>query len=195
METIKKKKLDQYTVKVEPLPAEDGPGFCAKYEELGSTVRGVGPTVKAAVDDLEELTLNVLEDLPLDEFPAPRTAAPWSTFSGRVTLRVPKMLHAQLDRLGDEQGVSLNQLMTQMLQSGATAMLSGCEFGALPVGRSPRELEGVRGLLEGLITQVTDSDFYSYLAPLDVTSTSKPHRKIKEFKPVSECEIVELNIA
>jgi len=54
---------------------------------------------------------------------------PWGRYSGRVTLRVPKALHAQLDRLADEQGVSLNQLMSSALQSAASAMLAGLEFG------------------------------------------------------------------
>lgn len=124
-----KKKLDSYTIKVTPLSVEDGGGFKAVYEELGSTARGVGKSPSEAAAQLEDLALDTLSDMDLQDFPAPHKDAPWADLSGRVTLRLPKMLHAQLDRLAQQQGVSLNQLMTHSLQSAATAMLAGEEFG------------------------------------------------------------------
>ena len=121
--------LSKYTVKVIPLPAEDGGGYKAYYEELGSGVKGYGETKVAAVQELEEVILDTMEDEDLAAFPAALGDARWAEFSGRVTLRVPKILHAQLDRLAGQQGVSLNQLMCTVLQSAATAMGAGMEFG------------------------------------------------------------------
>ena len=127
-----KEKLDAYTVLVRPLRDEDGGGFKATYEELGLSVKGYGPTQQGAICDLQGVAEDVLADEDISALPAPRTEAPWAEHSGRITLRLPKMLHAQLDRLADEQGVSLNQLMSQALQSAATAMMAGHEFGACP---------------------------------------------------------------
>ena len=121
--------LASYTVKVSPLPAQDGGGYKAIYEELGLTVRGIGATVTEAISELEELALDGLADEPIADFPAAKLDAPWAEYSGRITLRLPKMLHAQLDRLAEEQGVSLNQLITHAMQSAATALLAGQEFG------------------------------------------------------------------
>ena len=121
--------LNSYTVRVLPLAAEDGGGYKAVYEEFGLGTKGYGDTPARAVTDLEEVALDVLGDIPLSEFPTPRREAPWTDYGGRVTLRVPKILHGQLDRLAHEQGVSLNQLMAHALQSAATAMLAGREFG------------------------------------------------------------------
>jgi hypothetical protein len=56
---------------------------------------------------------------------------PWDEFSGKFNVRVPKLLHAKLVRLADEQGVSLNALVQTILMSGATALESGREFGAV----------------------------------------------------------------
>ncbi len=40
------------------------------------------------------------------------------TPSGKILARVPPALHAELLRLADEQGVSLNQLVTALLAGG-----------------------------------------------------------------------------
>lgn len=149
-----KAKLDSYAIKVTPLPAEDGGGFIARYEELGLTVRGVGDTVGEAIAELEDLALDTLDDVALEEFPSARQEAPWADYSGRVTLRLPKMLHAQLDRLADEQGVSLNQFMSHSLQAAATATLAGEEFG-VSTRRGADEIAESVSLVRGLIDQVS----------------------------------------
>ncbi|GMV35804.1 MAG: hypothetical protein AMXMBFR61_03120 [Fimbriimonadales bacterium] len=143
--------LNAYTIKVTPLPASDGGGFEAIYEELASTAAGYGETPAAAVDALRELAENGLSDEPLDSMPAPRTHAPWASYSGRVTLRLPKTLHARLDRLADEQGVSLNQLMVQALQSAADALTAGLDFGPVLPATSPSiigEMREVRAAMD-----------------------------------------------
>lgn len=124
-------KLGEYTTKTIPLSKDDGGGFKAFYEELGQGIKGYAESPDKAAADLMEVATDVLADEPIDNMPAPLIQMPWSEFSGGVTLRLPKALHAQLDRLADQQGVSLNQLMTHALQSAATTLSSGCEFGAL----------------------------------------------------------------
>jgi hypothetical protein len=75
-----------------------------------------------------------------------------------VTLRLSKSLHFRLDRLAETEGVSLNSLLSDILQSGATALESGLTFGAIsPHGEVPgkqvaEELAGMRALLDTLST-------------------------------------------
>ncbi len=110
--------LKLYTIKVIPLDEQSGGGFEAHYQELGTNISGYGATQAEAVEQLEEVTLDVMSDEPLSEFPQPHTEKPWADYSGRVTLRMTKILHARLDQIAREQEVSLNHLMTLLLQEG-----------------------------------------------------------------------------
>lgn len=114
--------LKLYTIKVIPLDEKYGGGFEAHYQELGTNISGYGATQAEAVEQLEEVTLDVMADEPLSEFPQPQTEKPWGEYSGRVTLRMTKILHAQLDQIAREQEVSLNHLMTLLLQEGVSAV-------------------------------------------------------------------------
>lgn len=150
--------LSAYTVKVTPQSVEDGSGFKAVYEEIGSTVRGVGANLVDAVAELEDIALDTLTEIPLVEFPAARQEAAWAEYSGRVTLRLPKMLHGQLDRLADEQGVSLNQFMSHALQSAATATMAGEEFGVCSRSKADEISESL-AMLRGYLDEWSMYDF------------------------------------
>lgn len=123
--------LHDYTVRIIGVQPEDGGGFKATYEELAISVKGYGQTLPLAVTDLEEVALDVLANESLENFPAPHVESAWPHYSGRLTLRVPKVLHAQLDRVATEQGVSLNHFMDLTLQSAVTALQAGKKFGAI----------------------------------------------------------------
>jgi len=47
--------------------------------------------------------------------PAPQVHVPAEEFSGRVTLRLPKNLHARLSSTADNEGVSLNHYLVTLL--------------------------------------------------------------------------------
>lgn len=132
--------LDTYKVVIVPQDSEDGPGFVARYEELGFSVRGVGATQAEAIAELEDLALDGFEDLSPSELPLPSARHPWASCTGRITLRMPKMLHAKVDRQAREQGVSLNQWICHILESATTTVAAGHEFGA--VGDEVSELVG-----------------------------------------------------
>lgn len=122
--------LESYQVTISRLSEEDGGGFKANYKELALTASGYGATQAEALADLEDLALDGLADEDLSQFPPPLGEAPWADYGGRVTLRMPKMLHAKVDRQARDQGVSLNQWMCHILESATTAVGAGCEFGA-----------------------------------------------------------------
>ncbi len=128
-----KQLLESYTVAIQPVDPEDGGGFKAIYKELALTAAGYGATQAEALADLEDLALDGLADMPLDEFPKPLGEMPWADCSGRLTLRLPKMLHGKVARQAEQQGVSINQWVCHILESASAAVAAGCEFG--PVGK------------------------------------------------------------
>lgn len=156
-----KKQLDSYQVTILPLSDEDGGGFKAHYKELALSVCGYGATQAEALADLEDLALDGLADEDPTQLPAPHGEVPWADSSGRITLRVPKMLHAKVARQADEQGVSLNQWICHILESATSVIDAGLEFGAAtPVAPTIiAEIESLRETIDGwAISNVFDRD-------------------------------------
>ena len=159
-----REKLAAYKLEIAPLPDEDGGGYQALYPRLARTVVGYGETPSGALEDLTvslELLLTSLEAAG-EELPAPEPQADWHEFSGRVTLRLPKSLHYRLDRLKDAEGVSLNTLISDMLQAGVTALEAGMLFGAVDDSRGTTaqvldEILEMRDLLDGLALRESPS--------------------------------------
>lgn len=123
-------RISHYQVRIQRLAENEGGGYVAYYDELSQSVTGLGSTQAEALAELEANAEAYLTDLPDSDFPEPRKQAEWSDYSGRVTLRLPKMLHAQLQECSEEQGVSLNSFLTTCLQAAATATLAGDHFGS-----------------------------------------------------------------
>ncbi len=55
-------------------------------------------------------TLKKIADETMEEFPLPYPA-PSDEFSGRVTLRLPKSLHAKISRIAAQEDISVNQYL------------------------------------------------------------------------------------
>lgn len=72
-----------------------------------------------SAEEAYELALETVQDsldvLAEQGRKAPQVYAPAEEFSGRVTLRLPKSLHARLSSTADGEGVSLNQYLVTML--------------------------------------------------------------------------------
>jgi predicted HicB family RNase H-like nuclease len=156
--------LSAYTVKIVELGPEDGGGHKATYDELGLSATGYGCTRAEAMAALEESALALAESMASDgeELPPPAKPAEWKEHSGRVTLRIPRALHALLDRQAEEQEVSLNSLMAAILQGGATALEAGVPFG--PVRRAGADilwqLAGIRAQHESLCRELERLEAY-----------------------------------
>ena len=129
---MNKKIWDGYNVAIQQLSEDDGGGYLATFIELGRMITGLGETREEAMEDLQS-SLPALEasfEENEEVFPKPQIKPAWDEFSGRVTLRLPKMLHAQLDRQANDEGVSLNSYLVMILQAGATKYSCGKNFGA-----------------------------------------------------------------
>jgi antitoxin HicB len=125
---------------------DKGRPWTASVEELpGCTSRG--KTSEEAVNGIEAAKsawiATALEEGR--EIPEPRSA---TSHSGRLLLRMPKTLHADLTRASEREGVSLNQFITDTL-AGALVWRSGGDQSTSPGGSSTTPLSQAPGA-EGL---------------------------------------------
>jgi RNA polymerase sigma-B factor len=126
------------------LVREDG-GWVARVEELaGCEARG--DSADEATDAIHEAMRDWISDAleHRREIPAPRDA---SSYSGKLMLRMPGSLHAELARAAERDNVSLNQFITSSL-AGVVGWRSpngaaGAPAGA--VGPQPDERAGSGG--------------------------------------------------
>jgi antitoxin HicB len=94
---------------------DKGKPWTATVEELpGCTTRGRTPDealsgVQSALTSWIEVALEQGREIP-----QPKSAG---SHSGRLLLRMPRTLHAELTRVADREGVSLNQFITDALSS------------------------------------------------------------------------------
>ena len=105
--TIRKENVDGdmlYVARVAEFP-----NLCAyesRHEDALSIIRDAISTVKTLSDECGEA------------MPEPVRISD-SGFSGRVTLRLPKSLHAHVDRLATDDGISLNQYLVAVIANHA----------------------------------------------------------------------------
>jgi predicted RNase H-like HicB family nuclease len=121
--------------------------WTAFVEELpGCTSRGrTSEEALAGIEIVMEKWISVaLEEGR--EIPEPRSA---STHSGRLLLRMPRTLHADLTRASEREGVSLNQFITDVLAAAVawrvTPRGSRSDASAAPINQAP----GAEGLTAG----------------------------------------------
>jgi antitoxin HicB len=119
--------------------------WTAAVEELpGCTSHG--KTSDEALDGIEAAMAKWI-GIALEEgrdIPEPKSAA---THSGRLLLRMPKTLHADLTRASEREGVSLNQFITDVLASAIVwrGRTDGAAAGA-GAPSSPLQAPGAEGL-------------------------------------------------
>src|ERR687897_1652378 len=118
--------------------------WAASVEELsGCTTRGRTPEealngVRAAMTGWIELALEEGREVP-----EPRSA---TSHSGRLLLRMPRTLHAELTRVSEQEGVSLNQFITDVL-AAAVVWRSRADAGkAAGNSTAPIQTPGAEGL-------------------------------------------------
>jgi predicted RNase H-like HicB family nuclease len=113
--------------------------WAASVEELaGCTSRGKTPEealggVRTAMTGWIETALQEGREVP-----EPKSA---TSHSGRLLLRMPRTLHADLTRASEREGVSLNQFITDVLASAvawrAATGGSGMPPGTTPINQAP----------------------------------------------------------
>jgi antitoxin HicB len=125
---------------------DKGRPWTASVEELpGCTSRG--KTSEEAVNGIEAAMSTWIATALEEgrEIPEPRSA---TSNSGRLLLRMPRTLHADLTRASEREGVSLNQFITDVL-AGAVVWRSGADLSSPPEGSKATPINQAPGA-EGL---------------------------------------------
>jgi len=109
-------KVDQYRFTVRPMTTEEGTGYLIEFPDVPLCMSD-GATVEEAIvngRDALKCCLLTMKEFG-DPIPKPGSSA---VASGQFRLRVPKTVHARLTSRAEQEGVSLNTLVTAMIAEG-----------------------------------------------------------------------------
>jgi antitoxin HicB len=149
-----------YPVTLRRLSSEEGGGYIAAIPQLGlHAFSAAGETREEALDALDEVREYLIpyllergEDLPEPDY----SEEAIERYSGRILMRLPRKLHAQLAAEADRNDCSINQLATQLLAEGLERLRSRPQsrdmatesrrgaFGSRPKQGAP-QVEGIGG--------------------------------------------------
>ena len=115
MKTKENLDLDAYMFTVRPLTEEEGGGFLIEYRDIPGCISD-GKTVEEAIRNGRDALKSTL--LTLNKELRGRIPQPGEGASGQWRQRVPRSLHARLIERADDDGVSLNTLVTSMIAAG-----------------------------------------------------------------------------
>jgi antitoxin HicB len=115
--------------------SDEDEGFVAVAEDLPGC-SAVGDTQNDALEELQDAidAWIMAAEAAGNRVPSPSISAPSSSFSGKVLLRMPRQLHAQLVAVAARESVSLNQYIvyliatqfaTQQVTIGGTSFFYG----------------------------------------------------------------------
>lgn len=131
-----------YTVEIQKISDDEGGGYIATIPELGCIADG--STTDEAIDELREIAQDLVTLAKKDgrKIPEPKNKKEEATYSGRLTLRIPKMLHRKVAKQAEIEDCSINQLITTYISIGI-----GNEFGkkklSINVDTNLRSFEGM----------------------------------------------------
>jgi antitoxin HicB len=102
--------------------SENDRGFIAVASDLPGC-SAFGATQKEALDELQEAITAWIEAARAAGNPVPEPSTPAGDHhhSGKVLVRMPRRLHAQLAQTAKQEDVSLNQFIVYLLSSAAGA--------------------------------------------------------------------------
>jgi predicted HicB family RNase H-like nuclease len=120
---------------------EDGP-WVAQVEELAGCASRA-ETAELAASGIQQAMSDWIREALHEgrEVPEPK---PVDEHSGRLLLRMPRTLHAELTRLAEREGISLNQFITDALASAVGWRLS--RSAGRPPTRSLNQVPGAEAL-------------------------------------------------
>lgn len=111
-----KSNVDGYPFTVRKMTTDEGEGFLVEYPDVLGCIAD-GPTPEAAIVNGREALQGCLDLLQEMGRPLPKPSS-FAGSSGQWRQRVPKSLHARLTARAEQEGVSLNALVTAMISEG-----------------------------------------------------------------------------
>ena len=110
MRTTRNRNLDQYQFTVRPLAREEGGGYLVEYPDIPGCMSD-GETIEEAIANGREALLDCLEVFKESgrKIPKPTVeAAQWRQ-------RLPRTLYSKLKKRAEDEGVSINSLVTAII--------------------------------------------------------------------------------
>ncbi len=111
MRATRNRNLDQYQFTVRPLSKEEGGGYLAEYPDIPGCMSD-GETIEAAIANGRQALRDCLEVFKESGRKIPRPnvveAAQWRQ-------RLPRTLYSKLTKQAENEGVSINSLVTAIL--------------------------------------------------------------------------------
>jgi predicted RNase H-like HicB family nuclease len=109
MKKGKNENLLGYEIKI--IPDKESGYFAVRFPDFPNIITG-GYDLREAIKNAQEALDLTIEMMEKHKIPIPK---PKIRFSGQFNVRVPKDLHRELVRKAEEEGVSLNALVTYLL--------------------------------------------------------------------------------
>ncbi len=109
MRKAKRDNLLGYEIKI--IPDQESGYFAIRFPDFPNIITG-GYDLREAIKNAQEALDLTIETMEKNKIPLPK---PKMRFSGQFNVRVPKDLHRDLVRRAEEEGVSLNALVTYLL--------------------------------------------------------------------------------
>jgi predicted HicB family RNase H-like nuclease len=107
-----------YEVLIRKIAEEDGGGYMACIPLLGENrCEGYGQNPVQALRDLEQVKRDLFEDYLAKGWEILEPTKSEEQYSGKLLLRIPKILHAQLSHAAEQNGTSLNSYLIYLLSS------------------------------------------------------------------------------
>ena len=113
----------EYQVIIEPLSNEDGGGYLVRMPELPGCMAD-GKTIEDAIENAESAIEQWIATATKMGRPIPRPGS-FDSYSGKWLQRVPKRLHMELVAEAEREGVSLNQLVVNLVSEGLGRKTAG----------------------------------------------------------------------
>lgn len=109
----------EYPFLIKTLSEEDGGGFFIEYPDLPGCFSD-GNTLEEAIDNGEDALQCWIDAAKEDgdSIPEPYSYRNFEKFSGKFQQRLPRSLHKELFEKAQEEGVSINQLVTSYVARG-----------------------------------------------------------------------------
>ena len=115
MRQVRKENLLGYETKI--IPDRESGYFAVRFPDFPGIVTG-GHSLEQAIRNAQEALELTIDTMKKHKLPLPE---PKTRFSGQFNVRVPKDLHRELVRKAEEEGVSLNALVTYLLSQSIKA--------------------------------------------------------------------------
>jgi antitoxin HicB len=109
MRKNKKEGFLGYEIKI--IPDRESGYLAVRFPDFPGIVTG-GYSIEEAIKNAQEALELTIDTMKKHKIPLPK---PKTGFSGQFNVRVPKDLHRELVRKAEEEGVSLNALITYFL--------------------------------------------------------------------------------